>query len=206
MNKTLIALAIAATLPVAAVADVTISGSLTSKYKNTGAIDTYTRLSIASSEVLANGMTATASFAILADTEKQDIATLSGDFVTLTVGEIDSDGTFQAGGVVDVASDNAYSRDSKAATVFSVAYSGSVTGLTVAVQVNSAADTARVGLKAKSSQMSGTDKMNGLRAGYASAIECFLYPYNSVDSAYLARIVIQANLPFSNKSNHFYYK
>ena len=65
MNKTLIALAIAATLPVAAVADVTISGSLSSKYKNTGAIDTYTRLSIASSEVLANGMTATASFAIL---------------------------------------------------------------------------------------------------------------------------------------------
>tara|TARA_B110000902_G_scaffold67678_1_gene80299 strand:- start:337 stop:732 length:396 start_codon:yes stop_codon:yes gene_type:complete len=131
---------------------------------------------------------------------------LSGDFVTLTAGEIDSDGTFQAGDVVDVVSDNAYSRDSKAATVFSVAYSGSATGLTVAVQVNSAADTARVGLKAKSSQMSGTDKMNGLRAGYASAIECFLYPYNSVDSAYLARIVIQANLPFSNKSNHFYYK
>ncbi len=65
MNKTLIALAITAALPVAAVADVTISGSLTSKYKNTGAIDTYTRLSIASSEVLANGMTATASFAIL---------------------------------------------------------------------------------------------------------------------------------------------
>ena len=131
---------------------------------------------------------------------------MSGDFVTLTAGEIDSDGTFQAGDVVDVVSDNAYSRDSKAATVFSVAYSGSVTGLTVAVQVNSAADTARVGLKAKSSQMSGTDKMNGLRAGYASAIECFLYPYNSVDSAYLARIVIQANLPLSNKSNHFYYK
>tara|TARA_B110000091_G_scaffold43044_1_gene46818 strand:- start:13 stop:408 length:396 start_codon:yes stop_codon:yes gene_type:complete len=131
---------------------------------------------------------------------------LSGDFVTLTAGEIDSDGTFQAGDVVDVVSDNAYSRDSKAATVFSVAYSGSVTGLTVAVQVNSAADTARAGLKAKSSQINGTDKMNGLRAGYASAIECFLYPYNSVDSAYLARIVIQANLPFSNKSNHFYYK
>ena len=131
---------------------------------------------------------------------------MSGDFVTLTAGEIDSDGTFQAGGVVDVASDNAYSSDSKAATVFSVAYSGSVTGLTVAVQVNSAADTARAGLKAKSSQINGTDKMNGLRAGYASAIECFLYPYNSVDSAYLARIVIQANLPFSNKSNHFYYK
>ena len=92
------------------------------------------------------------------------------------------------------------------ATVFSVAYSGSVTGLTVTVQVTSAADTARAGLKAKSSQMSGTDKMNVLRAGYASAIECFLCPHNSVNSAYLARIVIQANLPLSNKSNHFYYK
>ena len=39
-------------------------------------------------------MTATASFAILADTEKQGIAALCGDFVTLTVGKIDSDGTF----------------------------------------------------------------------------------------------------------------
>ena len=131
---------------------------------------------------------------------------MSDDFVTLTVGEINSDGTFQAGDVVDVVSDNAYSRNSRVATVFSVAYSGSVTGLTVAVQVNSAADTARAGLKAKNSQMSGTDKMNGLRAGYASAIDCFLCPHNSVDSVYLACIVIQANLPFSNKSNHFYYK
>ena len=94
MNKTLIALAIAAALPVTAAADMTISGTLTTKYRNTGVIDTDARLGMASSEVLANGMTATASFAILADTEKQDIATLSGDFVTLTVGEIDSDGTF----------------------------------------------------------------------------------------------------------------
>jgi predicted porin len=64
-EKTLIALAIAAAMPVAAQADVTIFRRLTSKYKNTGAIDTCTRLSIAFSEVLANGMTATASFAIL---------------------------------------------------------------------------------------------------------------------------------------------
>ena len=94
MKKTLIALVIAAAMPVAAQADVTIFGRLTSKYKNTGDIDTYSRLSIASSEVLANGMTVTASFAILADTEKQGIVALCGDFVTLTVGEIDSDGTF----------------------------------------------------------------------------------------------------------------
>ena len=38
MKKTLISLAIAAAMPVAAQADVTIFGRLTSKYKNTGAI------------------------------------------------------------------------------------------------------------------------------------------------------------------------
>ena len=103
MNKTLIALAIAATLPVAAVADVTISGSLSSKYKNTGAIDTDSSLRVASSEVLANGMTATAGFSITADTdddtENSGTATLAGDFGTLTVGSIDADGAFQAGDV-----------------------------------------------------------------------------------------------------------
>ena len=65
MKKTLIALAIAAAMPVAAQADVTIFRRLTSKYKNTGAIDTDSSLRVDSSEVLANGMTATASFAIL---------------------------------------------------------------------------------------------------------------------------------------------
>jgi len=65
-EKNLIALAIAAAMPVVAQADVTIFARLTSKYKNTGAIGTYSRLSIASSQVLANGMTTTAFFAILA--------------------------------------------------------------------------------------------------------------------------------------------
>jgi len=63
MNKTLIALAIAAALPVAAQADATLSGTLTSKYKSLdSSIDTDSRLTVASSEVLTNGMTATASF------------------------------------------------------------------------------------------------------------------------------------------------
>ena len=140
MNKTLIALAITATLPVAAVADVTISGSLTSKYKNTGAIDTDSRLSVASSEVLANGMTATAGFSITADTdddtENSGTATLSGDFGTLTVGSIDADGAFQAGDVGGAVPDTTDSTSSTASTVYGVHFSGSVAGLTVAAQVN----------------------------------------------------------------------
>ena len=140
MNKTLIALAIAAALPVAAQADATISGTLTSKYKNTGAIDTDARLSVASSEVLANGMTATAAFVILADhdddTENQGTATLTGDFGALTVGEIDADGAFQAGDVGGAVSDTTESTDGTASTVFGIHYAGSVAGLAVAVQVN----------------------------------------------------------------------
>jgi len=193
MNKTLIALAIAAALPVAAQADATISGTLTSKYKNTGAIDTDARLSVASSEVLANGMTATAAFVILADhdddTENQGTATLTGDFGALTVGEIDADGAFQAGDVGGAVSDTTESTDGTTSTVFGIHYAGSVAGLTVAVQVNantgatgSAATTAATAngaaanyakktdtTKTKGTQMSATYEVNGLSLGYAYA-------------------------------------
>ena len=193
MNKTLIALAIAAALPVAAQADATISGTLTSKYKNTGAIDTDARLSVASSEVLANGMTATAAFVILADhdddTENQGTATLTGDFGALTVGEIDADGAFQAGDVGGAVSDTTESTDGTTSTVFGIHYAGSVAGLTVAVQVNantgatgSGAVTAATAngaaanyakktdtTKTKSTQMSATYEVNGLSLGYAYA-------------------------------------
>ena len=194
MNKTLIALAIAATLPVAAVADVTISGSLTSKYKNTGAIDTDSRLSVASSEVLANGMTATAGFSITADTdddtENSGTATLAGDFGSLTVGEIDADGAFQAGDVGGAVPDTTHSTDGTASTAYGVHFSGSVAGLTVAAQVNgntgasgSSAVTAATSnstalsnyaaatdtTKTKSTQMSATYEVRGLSIGYAYA-------------------------------------
>ena len=193
MNKTLIALAVAATLPVAAVADVTISGSLTSKYKNTGAIDTDSRLSVASSEVLANGMTATAGFSITADTdddtENSGTATLSGDFGSLTVGSIDADGAFQAGDVGGAVPDTTDSTSSTASTVYGVHFSGSVAGLTVAAQVNAntgasgsgatAAATANSAssnyaaatdtTKTKSSQLSATYEVNGLTIGYGYA-------------------------------------
>ena len=164
MNKTLIALAIAAALPVAAQADATISGTLTSKYKNTGAIDTDARLSVASSEVLANGMTATAAFVILADydddTENQGTATLTGDFGALTVGEIDADGAFQAGDVGGVVSDTTESTDGTTSTVFGIHYAGSVAGLTVAVQVN--ANTGATGSAATTAATA-----NGAAANYA---------------------------------------
>ncbi|MDC1351511.1 porin [Oceanospirillaceae bacterium] len=195
MNKTLIALAITATLPVAAVADVTISGTLTSKYKNTGAIDTDSRLSVASSEVLANGMTATAGFSITADTdddtENSGTATLSGDFGTLTVGSIDADGAFQAGDVGGAVPDTTDSTSSTASTVYGVHFSGSVAGLTVAAQLNantgptggSAAAVAATAnsassnyaaavastVKTKSTQMSATYEVNGMSLGYAYA-------------------------------------
>ena len=199
MNKTIIALAIAAALPVAAQADATISGTLTSKYKNTGSIDTDSRLSVASSEVLANGMTATAGFSITADTdddtENSGTATLSGDFGALTVGEIDADGAFQAGDVGGAVSDTTESTDGTTSTVYGIHYSGTVAGLTIAAQVNantgaggSAATTAEiansitsgtvVGVnyaaatdtnKVKSTQISATYEVNGLTLGYAYA-------------------------------------
>jgi hypothetical protein len=164
MNKTLIALAIAAALPVAAQADATISGTLTSKYKNTGAIDTDSRLSVASSEVLANGMTATATFSITADTdddtENSGTATLSGDFGSLTVGSIDADGAFQAGDVGGAVPDTTDSTSSTASTVYGVHFSGSVAGLTVAAQVN-----ANTGATGSSAAAVASAAANGLTSG-----------------------------------------
>jgi len=174
MNKTLIALAIAATLPVAAVADVTISGSLNSKYKNTGSIDTDSRLSVASSEVLANGMTATAGFSITADTdddtENSGTATLAGDFGKLTLGSIDADGAFQAGDVGGAVSNTTESTSSTSSSVYGIHYAGTLAGLSVAAQVN--ANTGPTGggtAQTKSTQMSATYAMNGLTLGYAYA-------------------------------------
>ena len=174
MNKTLIALAIAATLPVAAVADVTISGSLNSKYKNTGSIDTDSRLSVASSEVLANGMTATAGFSITADTdddtENSGTATLAGDFGTLTLGSIDADGAFQAGDVGGAVSNTTESTSSTSSSVYGIHYAGTLAGLSVAAQVN--ANTGATGggtAQTKSTQMSATYAMNGLTLGYSYA-------------------------------------
>jgi len=173
MNKTLIALAIAAALPVAAQADVTISGSLTTKLKNTGVIDTDSRLSVASSEVLANGMTATAGFSITADTdddtENSGTASLAGDFGTLTAGSIDSDSAFQAGDVAGTVSDTTEGSSSTVSTVYGIHYAGTQAGLSVAAQVNANTGADGTATIAKSTQMSATYDFNGVTVGYGYA-------------------------------------
>ena len=170
MNKTIIALAIAAALPVAAQADATISGSVTTKYLNTGVIDTDAALSIASSEVLANGMTATASFDILGGVTNSGTATLSGDFGTLTVGSIDSDAAFQAGDVAGVVSDT--TSGSSATSVYGIHYAGTAAGLSIAAQLN-ATTGADAGsdsdAETKGTQMSATYVFNDVTLGYAYA-------------------------------------
>jgi len=173
MNKTIIALAIAAALPVAAQADMTLSGSVNSQYRNTGVSDTDARLSAAVSEVLANGMTATAAFVILADTdddtENQGTVSLAGDFGTLHAGEIDADGAFQAGDVAGIVSDTTYSTSSTASKAQGISYSGAIAGLTVAAQVNATTNAAKVAGALKSTQMSATYDLSGLTVGYSYA-------------------------------------
>ncbi len=134
MNKTLIALAIAAALPVAAQADMTLSGSVSTEYTNTGVIDTDAALSVSASEVLANGMTATATFDVL-DAESQGSATLAGDFGTLTAGEIDSDGAFQMGDVGGAVG-NTEDADEGGTTVSGIHFTTTQAGLSIAAQVN----------------------------------------------------------------------
>jgi hypothetical protein len=174
MNKTLIALAIAAALPVAAQADATISGTLNSKYTNAGVIDTDATLSIASSEVLANGMTATATFGILADTdddtENAGTASLAGDFGTLTVGSIDADAAFQSGDIAGVVANTTESTSSTSSSVYGIHYAGTVAGLSVAAQVNAGTNAAKVAETVlKSTQIGATYDLNGLTVGYSYA-------------------------------------
>jgi hypothetical protein len=199
MNKTLIALAIVAALPVAAQADATISGTVNTKYKSTGVIDTDARLSIASSEVLANGMTATAGFAILADhdddTENSGTASLAGDFGTLTVGDIDADAAFQAGDVAGLVSNTTESVSSTSSSVYGIHYAGTVAGLSVTAQINAGSNaagstgaaeavvgvdavgsttaqvlaSAEVAAMVKSTQIGATYNFNDLTVGYSYA-------------------------------------
>jgi hypothetical protein len=151
MNKSIIALAIAAALPVAAQADATLSGSVSVAVVAGGATETTSALAIASSEVLANGMTATANMDVLGGTLNNGKASLAGDFGTLTAGGIDDDGAYEAG---DVA--GRYSATTTG-TVQGVHYAGSVADFSVAVQTSAA-----------STQMSATYDLNGLSLGYAT--------------------------------------
>jgi len=183
MNKTIIALAIAAALPVAAQADMTLSGSVSTKYKSTGAIDTDAALTVSSSAVLANGMTATATFGVLEDTDGDSAnsgsASLAGDFGTLTMGHIDADGAFQAGDVAGVVPDTTESASTTASTVYGIHFSGTAAGLTIAAQLNAetgASGSSTItgtdeesGAQTKSTQIGATYNLDGLSVGYSYA-------------------------------------
>jgi len=185
MKKTIIALAIAAALPVAAQADATISGSVTTKISSTGAVDTDAALKIATSEVLANGMTATATLDILGGTN-QGTATLAGDFGTITAGKIDADAAFQAGDVGGAVADTMINATT-ASSVYGVHYAGTAAGLSVAAQVNG--NTGPTGAavagvtETKSTQLSATYDFNGLTVGYAYASD-EADANNSIDAGY----------------------
>ena len=114
----MIALAVAAALPVAAQADVTLSGSIeaSTTLGSSLAVDVDTAFSAASSEVLANGMTATASISLLAAADTDGTVGLSGDFGTLSAGT--AEGTDLTD--TDVST-----------TMTGVSYTGSFAGLSV---------------------------------------------------------------------------
>jgi len=169
MNKTLIALAIAAALPVAAQADMTLSGSVSTNYTDAGVVDTDAALSLSASEVLANGMTATATFDVL-DVESQGSASLAGDFGTLTAGEITNDAAFQSGDVGGAvgASDDSDDGDT---TVSGIHFTTTQAGLSIAAQVNGA--TAPTGIvtetETRGTQFGVSYDFNGISVGYAYA-------------------------------------
>jgi len=171
MNKTLIALAIAAALPVAAQADMTLSGSVSTEFVNTGVVDTDAALTLSASEVLANGMTATATFDVLAG-EDQGSATLAGDFGTLKAGKIDSDGAFQAADVAGVVG-NTEDDDEDGTSVSGIHFTTTQAGLSLSAQVNGNTGASGAVVAAdpqtRSTQLGMTYELNGLNIGYAYA-------------------------------------
>jgi len=172
MKKSVIALAVAAALPVAAQADVTLSGSVTAVYSSTdSALDVDSDLDISSTEVLANGMIATASFDVNTADNTQGEAGLSGDFGALTVGSaLDSDSAFQAGDIGDVIVDTTTGASSTAATTNAIHYSGDFAGLSVQAQLNAASDAiGTAGTSTKGTQASINYDLNGATLGYGYA-------------------------------------
>ena len=119
----MIALAVAAALPVAAQADVTLSGSIAAEFTlgSNLAADVDTAFAASSSEVLANGMTATAKFNVLGDGGENTgngTVGLSGDFGTLSAG---------SAAATRAANDD----DETAENVNGISYTGSFAGLSV---------------------------------------------------------------------------
>jgi hypothetical protein len=122
---------------------------------------------LSASEVLANGMTATAAFDVLG-AESQGSATLTGDFGALTVGEIDSDGSFQAGDVAGVV-DNTEDADEDGTTVSGISFTTTQAGLSLSAQVNGTSGADAAVSETRSTQLGATYDFNGLTVGYSYA-------------------------------------
>jgi hypothetical protein len=170
MKKTVIAMAVAAALPITAQADSHLSGSVKASYDLTSkALDIDSDLDIAITEVLANGMTATASVD-LSDGDNAGKASLEGDFGTLTVDSgMDRDGAFQSGVLVPVVAE-LYETADTASTANAIHYSGSMAGLNVQAQANasSTASGAAADTQASANQFAVTYDFNGINLGYAT--------------------------------------
>jgi hypothetical protein len=128
MKKSVIALALAAAMPVATQADVFFYGSVSAEHTLGSNLVPVTeaKLSATASKVLANGMTATVDFSVL-DADTQGTVGLSGDFGEVKAGtaaKILED-------VADSAPNDAETKDDEDADLNGVAYTGSFAGLKV---------------------------------------------------------------------------
>jgi len=157
MKKSVIALAVAAALPVAAQADMTLSGSVEAAYVvNAKGLDIDSDLDIASTEVLANGMTAAVSFDV-GDEGDSGEASLEGDFGTLTAGSgLDKDGTFQSGVLVAGTTATLWEKSTSASTANAIHYTGSWAGLSIQAQVNAGTDASGATTKTTVATTGGT--------------------------------------------------
>ena len=172
MKKTMIAMAVAAALPVTAMADVSISGSVKTSFENSPSasqtLDVDSDLHVASTEVLANGMTATASFDVGSEGNSGK-ASLSGDFGTLTVGSgLDKDGAFQSGNIGSGEMATLWEKSTSASTANAVHYAGSFAGLNVQAQINASTTADETTVQENTTQIGATYSVNGLTFGYAN--------------------------------------
>ena len=177
MKKSVIALAVSAAMPIAAQADVTISGSVSTSLENSSTaaktLDIDSKLKLESTEVLTNGMTATASLGLLADsdddTDNAGKVSLAGDFGTLTVAnDLDRDGVFQFGNVGAGNQTGLYETSDSASTSNAVHYAGGMAGLSVEAQINASTAADETTAQSSAVQVGAQYEYNGLTVGFAN--------------------------------------
>jgi predicted porin len=128
MKKTIIAMAVAAALPATAQADITLSGSVSAEYTLGSNLvpTTEAELTAESTEVLTNGMTATAEFNVLGDKGQGTIG-LEGDFGKVMAGTCAK--TLED--VANSAPNDVTKKDDEDACLNGVSYTGEMGGFTV---------------------------------------------------------------------------